>query len=244
MVERIFTAKDRNGTDHEFELVIPNVAAENEGERIYRVAFSKALADGIFPREKLRELMRAHHMWTEDDERELKSVVAKMALSQIDLRNSETEGKDEECKKIASEMSKLRLRMWELFLIQQSVYLNSAEGVAELVKTEAVMAACTHLKATQRRYWKDYSEYVKERDLNPKSTVYSKVIEVQSHLLDEVRKGLMEDYPEAKYLKDVTDRMLDREVQVEVEKTLRTRAKAARKRAKNAKVGSADSKSS
>ena len=90
MIERIFKANDRNGSSCEFELKPPGVGEENEGERQYRIAYSKALVEGIFPREKLRELMREHGMWTDEDDRELKKAVGKIAVFQVELRNAET----------------------------------------------------------------------------------------------------------------------------------------------------------
>ena len=227
MVDRTFKATDRNGNACEFELVVPNVAVENEGERQYRIAYSKSLVEGVFPKEKLREIMREHGMWTEDDETELKKVVGKIALLQIELKNAQTEGDEDKCVSLAQEVAQLRRRMWELFMIQQTVYMNSAEGVAEMVKTEAMMAACTTLKTTGKRYWNDYGEYVRERDLNAKSTVYASVVNLQSQILDEARRGLMDDYPEAQYLRTPEQAMLDREIEEEVIKTLNDRAEQA-----------------
>lgn len=227
MVERIFRATDRTGNVSEFELVPPTVGVENEGERQYRVAYSKSLVEGVFPREKLREIMRDHGMWTEEDEHELKKAVGKIALLQIDLKNAESEGNDKRCVELAKLIGLQRRRMWELFLIQQTVYMNSAEGVAEMVKTETVMAACTVLKSTGKRYWADYAEYVRERDLNTKSNVYATVVQLQATLLDEARRGLLADYPEASYLKTPQEAMMDREIEEEVVKTLHGRADAA-----------------
>jgi len=227
MIERTFTAMDRHGSPVEFELKPPGVGEENEGERQYRIAYSKALVEGVFPREKLREIMRDHGMWTEEDDSELKKAVGKIALFQIELKNAEASGDDDACLDAARGISDARRRMWELFLVQQSVYMNSAEGVAEMIKTESIMASCTMVKSTNKRYWEDYTEYVRERDLNTKSTVYQHVVDIQSKILDGARDGLMSDYPEHKYLKSAQDRMLDREVQEEVVKTLKTRAAAA-----------------
>lgn len=224
MVERSFKANDRNGSVCDFELKPPSVAEENEGERQYRIAYSKALVEGVFPREKLREIMREHGMWTEEDDRELKRTVGKIAVFQVELRRAEAEGDDPACMKAAKGISEARRRMWELFLVQQSVYMNSAEGVAEMVKTEAIMAACTLLKSTSQRYWKDYAEYVRERDLNAKSSVYASVIDVQAKILDDARRGLMSDYPEHRYLKSVEERVMDREIEEEVAREVQTRA--------------------
>ena len=239
MVDRVFRAKNRIGDDCEFELKSPGLAEENEGERQYRVAYSKSLAEGVYPREKLREVMREHNMWTAADDKELKKAVGKIAVYQLELRRSEAEGNQDECMKAARGIAESRKRMWELFLIQQSVYMNSAEGVSEMIKTEVIMAACTIVKSTGKRYWENYAEYVRERDLNMKSTVYSKVVELQSHILDEARLGLMQDYPEQKYLKSLEDRMIDREIEESVVKEIRTRAeKAINKTDKVKKKGS------
>lgn len=227
MVDRTFKAMDRHGNPVDFELKPPGLGEENEGEHQYRIAYSKALVEGIFPREKLRELMREHGMWTEDDDSELKKTVGKIALFQIELKNSEAAGDTDACLKAATGISDARRRMWELFLIQQSVYMNSTEGVAEMIKTESIMAACTMLKSTGKRYWADYKEYVCERDLNDKSNVYSHIVGLQTEILDGARRGLMEDYPEHKYLKSVEERMIDREVEEKVLETLKGRADAA-----------------
>jgi len=224
MVERTFKAVDRNGNVCDFELKPTTVGIENEGERQYRIAYSKSLAEGVFPREKLREIMREHGMWTEHDESELKKTVGKIALLQIDLRNSESEGDTDACGEIAKKIGLERRRMWELFLVQQTVYMNSAEGVAEMIKTEAVMAACTVLTSTGKRYWSDYAEYVRERDMNTKSTVYAQAVGLQAGILDEARRSLLSEYPEATYLKTQEEAMLDREIEEEVLKTLHTRA--------------------
>ena len=227
MTDRNFKAVDRQGNVVDFELKMPSLNEENEGERQYRVAYSKALVEGVFPREKLREIMQEHGMWTVDDDKSLKKCVGKIALLQIELKNRQTAGDTEGCVEIAEEIDTARLRMWELFLIQQSVYMNSAEGVAELVKTEAIMAACTLVKSTGKRYWESYKDYVTERDFNDNSTVYSHVVEVQSRILDEARDGLLDEYPEREYLKSAEDRMMDRELQEEVQKTIQNRAKKA-----------------
>lgn len=241
MVERIFKAVDRHGNVCDFELKTPGLAEENEGERHYRVAYSKCLVEGIFPREKLREVMRQHDMWTEGDESEFKKVVGQIAIYQIELRQAETEGDNKKCIDISKQIVETRKRMWELFLIQQSVYMNSAEGVSEVIKTESMMAACVINKATGKRYWKDYSEYVMERDLNTTSTVYAKVVDVQTTIFDEARDGLMSGYPEHKYLKSVEDRVLDREVQEQIVKELKSRAEKAIEKEEE-KSGEVDSK--
>lgn len=227
VIERTFRAKDRTGAELEFELVSPNQAAENEGERQYRIAFSKALQEGVFPREKLREIMREHNMWTEDDEKQLKRCVGRIAILQIELKTEQNKGDQKRCLEIAREISNTRRRMWELFLVQQTVYMHSAEGVAEMIKAEAVMAACTVSKQTRKRYWETYRQFVEERDFNENATVYVTAVTVQSRLLDEARLSMINGYPEKEYLKDVQDRMLEREVEEEVIAELKRRAQAA-----------------
>jgi hypothetical protein len=250
MVNRAFQAIDRNGALVEFELKVPGLAEDNEGDRQYRVAYSRALREGIFPREKLREIMREHEMWTSEDDTAMKRVVGQIAVFQIELKNAETEGDDKKCQIVAQEMAEARRRMWEMFLVQQSVYMNSAEGVAELIKVDAIMASCVMIKGTNTRYWKDYSEYVKERDLNMKSTVYSKAAEVQMALLDEVRQGIFAEYAEAKYLRTAQERTVDREIEEQVAKTLHERiekaldkSKPPKKRKKHGEVASKTDKS-
>lgn len=226
-VERTFKAKDKFGNDAEFELILPNLAVENEGETQYRIAYSKALAAGIYPREKLREIMKQHEMWTDKDESEMKLAVGKLAILNIELQHSQNAGQEDECLRIAKELGECRERMWELFLVQSTVYMNSAEGVSEAIKAEAIMSACVMFKNSKTRYWPSYSEFVEERDQNEQSSVYEGAIDVQTKLIDFARVAIQGEYPERRYLKDVTERMLDREVEDEVTAELHRRAKKA-----------------
>lgn len=227
MVNRIFKANNRHGELVEFELKAPGLTEENEGERNYRIAYSKSLTEGIFPRQKLREVMSEHGMWTDEDERQMKKVVGKIAVLQIELARLEKEGKKDQCVSVAKEIAENRRRMWELFMVQQSVYMNSAEGIAELVKTESIMAACVIVKSTGKRYWQNYAEYVIERDSNVDSTVYSKALEIQTSLFDETRQKITEDYPEVKYGSAIKDPIVDPELEKEVLEEIRKRAEIA-----------------
>ena len=223
MTERSFKAVDRHGAEIEFQLIEPNLAIENEAERQYRISYSKALAEGVFPKEKLREIMKQYGMWTDSDDKEMKIVTSKMAIVQMELESAQRAKRTESCKKLAKELVELRQRMYQLFMIQQSVFMNSAEGIAEVSKAEAIMAACTVIKATNQRYWKDYKEYTKERDEDTRSTVYTNVVEVQTQLLDKTRESIESEYPEHQYLKDIKDMMIDREIEQEIKFELERR---------------------
>jgi len=226
-VERTFQAVDRYGAKLEFEIKTPNLAIENEGERQYRIAYSKALAEGVYPRNKLKEVMKVHGMWTDDDDRAMSTEVANLAILQIELEQAQLKGEHDRCLDIAKNMRKHRLRMWELFMIQQSVYMNSAEGIAELIKAEAVMAACTVLKSTSQRYWPNYAEFVKERDESSVSTVYVEAVQIQNELLLEARDTIEATHAENRYLKDAKQAMLDRDVEERITQELEARKRKA-----------------
>lgn len=248
-IDRTFKAKDRYNADMEFELRPVNLAADNEGERHYKIAYSQALKDGIFPKESLRKAMSEYGMWSNDDEREYKTLLGKIAIAQIELDKTERAGEKDRCEELAKELADLRHKQWTLFLIQQSVFTHSAEGVAEAVKMEATIAACLYIKATGQRYWKNYAEFVTERDENANSTVYINLVELQTKLMEALRQDIEGNYPESKYIKDPRQSALDRDVQAEVEVELARRAaeakakeeakpkkKVTRKRAKRGKV--------
>lgn len=227
-IERTFRALDRYGVEQEFELIEPSSIAEHEGERQYRIAFSRALRDGILPREKLREIMREHDIWSPTDDQDFKRIVAKIALLQVELKRSEATGDRAQCLELAKEMNQTRKKMWELFLVQQSVFTNSAEGVAEVIKLDAIMSCCVMLKGSKKRYWKDYTEYVMERDFNEKSSVYIKAAEIQTHILEEVHKGLLENYPENNYAKEIQAAVLDPQIKEEVTNLIKKRVEDAK----------------
>lgn len=237
MTERQFKANDRNGNLTEFELKEPTLAEENEGERQYRVAFNRALLEGLLPKEKQKDLMKEHGIWDDEDDKKFKKVVGMLAILQSELSKAETSGDEKACTSIAVELNDTRIEMWRLFLLQQSVYQNSVEGVAELVKAETIMASCVTVKSTGRRYWKDYKEFVIERDENKVSTVYLQATQIQSKIMSETTKELMSAYPETKYLKNTKEYILDNQLQQEVIEQVKERVyKAAEKQQKPKKT--------
>jgi len=227
ITERAFRAVDRFGAQMDFTVSTPTLAIENEGDRQYRIAYSQSLTQGVFPRNKMREVMRSHGMWTDEDDRIMREEVANLAILQMELEQAQLKGKHEQCLEAAKKMRKHRYRMWELFMIQQSVYMNSAEGIAELVKAEAIMAACTMIKATGQRYWATYTDFVRERDESTQSTVYIKAVEVQNGLLLEMRDTIEESHAENRYLKDAKQAMFDRDIEERVEAELASRKQKA-----------------
>ncbi len=210
---RIFKAKDRFGAETEFYLKVPALIEETEAEMQYRIAYSYALKNNILPREKMKELMKSYGIWDEDNEKELQETIKNIAMNELELRSESTKGNKEICIKIANELYQQRIRMWQLFTIQQSAYVNSCEGYAETIRHESLMAACTMVKANNKRYWKDYKEYVSERDENIISDVILKVMNVQSNILNQSRDELLKALPENQWIEMAKSDFLEKEVE-------------------------------
>jgi len=201
-MDRSFKAVDRNGNNCDFELIVPGLAQERESEMERLKAYTEALKGGVLPREKMREILQDNDVWNDKSEQSFTESIKKVAKLELKLKDAITKGEGTECTNIAGELSRERLGMFRLFLIQQTVLTNSCEGYAELVKLEAMMAACTYKKQSKQRYWENYREYVLERDENPHSTVPILVQELQAAIHEEDHQKLIADYPEQKWLKD------------------------------------------
>ena len=200
-MDRTFKAIDRHGAEMEFELIQANDLLERESEMEYRKAYSAAIKEGILPREKMREIFKENGIWTQEDEDEFVQLVRNISALNIKLDNAVKQGQDDECIKLAGEMSKLRIKMLQLFTIQQSAYMQSCEGYAEIVRLEALMASCVVIKANKQRYWKNYKDYVIERDSNMRSTVPTQALLTNNSFLEARRDEAIAEYPEQKWLK-------------------------------------------
>jgi hypothetical protein len=231
-MKNVFKAMDRFGNETEFEVVKKTAAAEREIDMQYRIAFNEALKYGLMPREKMRSIMSDREMWSEADETELKNVLARLAMGQTNLHVLENSGKKDECIKVAEEMFSDRNKMWQLLMIQQSAFVNSAEGMAETIKYEATMCATLVVKATGARYWKTYSDYVTERDENETSTVIENLQKAYTVLGIEERDELLSEYPERKWVKHKTEEIMAESsaLEDEAERIVKTRKKAAAKK--------------
>lgn len=204
-VNRDFKAVDRYGATTEFTLREPTFLEENESEMQYRVAYTAALKNGVLPRDSMRKMMEEHEFWDEGDDENLKKIIREIAAKELELHSLETEGKTTECADVAKKIGELRMDMWKLFIVQQNPMSNSCEGYAEAVKQESLMAACTVVKSTSHRYWKNYKEYVAERDSNEKATVALKSREIQMLLLTEASMENIRALPEQKWVKSLAD---------------------------------------
>lgn len=200
MSNNVFKAVDRHGAEVEFELREAGISETNEAQMQYNIAFSKALTLGILPRDKMAEEMARHGVWDEDLSKELTNLSKELAVKEIQLKKAKEE---QEGLKIAAEMAVKRTRMWEILNIQQAPLANSCEGLALVVKNEALMAACVYVKATGTRYWKTYREYVEERDENERSTVAANVMDLQAGKLEIYRKDILKDNPEQRFLESM-----------------------------------------
>jgi len=197
MVDRIFKATDRHGAEVEFELVEPGMVETNEADMQYRTAFSRALQHGILPRERMIEEMRRHEIWDKQTSDEIAGLAAELVNLEAELDKVKDEAKGLE---VAAEMSKKRNRLWELISAQQGPLANSCEGVAAVIREEALMAACVRIKSSNQRYWKDYRAYVTERDGENSGDVVIKVMDLQGQILLGQQKDIVGKQPEQLYL--------------------------------------------
>lgn len=225
-MNRIFKAVDRHGAEVEFELIEADLALERESEMQYRIAYSIALKEGILPREKMRQIFKENGIWNEDDEKVITNIIKDISTLQFKLEDATKRGDKDECIKIAGELAKNRLRMWQLFMVQQSSYVNSCEGYAELIRLESLMASCVVIKANKQRYWKTYKDYILERDHNGKATVALNAMELRNQLADEEKDKLIQEYPEQKWLKQVHMDILEK-AQLEAKDMIVKRAEEA-----------------
>jgi hypothetical protein len=200
MVDTTFKAKDRYNSETEFEILPETPAVEAEGEIQFRVAFSKAIQMGILTRDKMREVLKENGIIDEEDDSKFQEAIRDVGRLEAELAKAQLASEEDECSRIATNLFAARNRMLELFLIVNNAFTNSAEGYSEVIKQEVVMAASTVVKATGQRYWKDYREYVLERDGDTESEVVPKLHAVFSDVMADKSKEMMEGCPETKYL--------------------------------------------
>ena len=209
-MDRTFKAIDRHGAEMEFELIPATDLLERESEMEYRKAYSAAIKEGVLPREKMRDIFKEHGIWTQEDDDQFMSLVKEISALNIKLDNAAKQGMDDECIKLAGEMGKLRIQMLQLFTIQQSAYMQSCEGYAEIVRLEALMASCVVIKVNKQRYWKNYRDYVIERDNNARSTVPTQAMLINNVDLERRRDDAIAEYPEQKWLKILQKDMISK----------------------------------
>lgn len=199
-METNFKATDRYGNEVEFELCSPDNKAEIDAEFQYRIGYSIALKAGILPREGMREIMKKTETWTDENEKEYKDLIKDIAVAENKLDEYVKKSNFKSGGKLAKDLAKLRTRLWEIFAIQNSAFVQSCEGYAETIRREALYAACVKVKATNQRYWPTYKDYVIERDENDKATVVLKFQEIMINQIETLHKQYISSLPEQEFL--------------------------------------------
>lgn len=199
-----FKALDRFGNEHIFEIVDHTTKEENDAEIQYRIAYTHALKAGLLTRESMIQIMKDSGSWTIDYENRLKEVTNKCGSIEAKLELAILSGNSKEAMDFAQELTSIRSELWELIKIKTSPLINSCEGVAEVIKNEALIASCVHIKG-QSKYWNSYKDYVIERDSNEKSTVASEMYECFAKYSENDRIAYINNLPEYKYIKGVLD---------------------------------------
>ncbi len=205
-----FKSIDRYGAEIEFEVVDPTHKEENKADIHYRVAFSQAIKHGIMTREKMRKLLEDNSEWSKDDQANLRDKIQVVVRLEANLDKASKTG--DNCTKIAGKLFEARADMMTLYMIQQTPLANSAEAYAELIKQESLMASCTLIKASKEKYWKEYRDYVLERDGNSQSTVVTNLLESRSKVMEAESHDMIQGYPEFQWLKDVEEKLAEEEI--------------------------------
>ena len=74
--------------------------------------------------------------------------------------------------------------------------------MAELIRQDALMAARVRIKVNNQRYWKNYSEFIKERDSEIESDVINKLMILQTEEMNEKRNKILLDCVERKWMQE------------------------------------------
>lgn len=193
-----FKAIDRHGAELEFEMREVGIREINEADIHYRVAYSKALSAGIFPRDKMIQLMKDQEIWTEKDDEKLRGVTAEIVALETQFNEAEKNNNRDECINICEKLTKKRSEMWKIMSQQASPLTHSCEGYAEVVRAESLLAARVYING--KRYWQSYKDYIQERDENYKSNVPAKMLDLHSNTLKQERDKIIGQSLENKFL--------------------------------------------
>ncbi len=194
-MSKTFKAKDRYGAETEFCIADTGILESNEADLNYKIAFSKALTAGILTRDRMIEEMRINNIWNDELQTELENLSKEIALLEFKFNREKTA-------ELADKLVKSRERLWTLIGIQQGPLINSCEGMAELIRQDALMAARVRIKANNQRYWKNYSEFIKERDSEVESDVINKLMMLQTEEMNEKRNKILLDCVERKWMQE------------------------------------------
>lgn len=140
----------------ECEIRQPTIPEMDEANKVYRVAFTKALKEKSLLRAKLRDFMREQELW--DDEKEAELQTLRKNLSQGEKTLAMGGIKLSEMKQVCLNMRKWRSELRDLLMVQSDIDKVTAESQAEDTQFEYMVATCTYY-VDGEKVWKTVDEY-------------------------------------------------------------------------------------
>jgi len=190
---------DEEGKPLKLCLLKPNVQINKSCDIEYKKAWVFLLRQGIPTHKKLLKDLEDNGVWTKENEKQLSEISVAIGVQVHLMEKFNKQEKEEDARKAALEIAKLRNESYELVEIMNQAYTYSCEGGANEIRHEAYVAyAAVHEKDFDEPFFKNYEDFKNRRDERAAVDLH---LAYMQNVIGENQKYIT-DLPENKFLVD------------------------------------------
>lgn len=182
------------GKDTQFAVVSPTNEVSEKAHHVYVKAWREAVEAGAILKAGVEAILRKQNLWSDQLKAETDEIRKKIGDAEVKLAKGGM--KLSEAKEIALDVRRNRNKLQRLNADWNSIDANSAESLAENVRFNYLVSACTVYGDTGNRYFKDYQTYIATEN----DPVASKAAVEFSYLFYGVEPDFVSKLPENVFL--------------------------------------------
>ena len=141
-----------------YALIKPTIL--QEGEFVYRAAFSKGLRGGMLTLVEAQAFIKERGLWTDEDQNKMDELRDKIDSQEKKLADDKISVK--RGKKVADNLSEIRAELINLNRKQMDIVSNSAENYADEQRNQFLVSECIFDADTDNRYFKSKEDYISQ----------------------------------------------------------------------------------
>lgn len=179
MINKIEFKVTENDVEHDLAIRRPDLADIREAQKTYNVAFKDALSSGAIFRQKLSDAMKEQGLWDDNKQAQLTSLLAELNQSELKLKKGGKNFRLSDAAKLAFRMTEIRREIGELRYVFAELDSSTIQGQAENAKLNYLVYACLVYNKTEKRFYKDFSEFQSHSNDVVAQTAFQKLMELQ-----------------------------------------------------------------
>ena len=188
---KVFDSKDEDGKTLKLAVEKPKQDVVNDAELKRIAEYSKALRLGAMTNAEATQYIEENKIWTAKDDK--KSEKMRKEINDLSLLVKKGGMPKKKAKKMSLDIAEKRQSLDDLTNKRSSILFNTADALADSVKSQYLTAMCTIDPDTGEQYFEDYEDYIERSNEVATVEAFSQMIFLLNDLSPDYVKKRVEN---------------------------------------------------